>query len=116
MLNVPIYRAKKIDSDEWVEGYFYIHSNKTPFIVKHTMGLLEVDSCIYEIDLSTLAIHFDGMIDKDGKKIFASLSEDGKGGDVTNKGVVLYTKFGIYVGNNHMLYEMKSLKVIGIQK
>ena len=37
---------------------------------------------ITEIDKTTLAIHFPDMLDSQGNKIFASLSEDGKGGDI----------------------------------
>ena len=77
MNNIPIYRAKKIDSDEWVEGYL---------ITKNSIGDIDYnsDSPLYdikEIDPKTLAIHFPNMIDKNGKKIFASLNEDGIGGD-----------------------------------
>ena len=37
---------------------------------------------IYEIDPTTLSIHFPDMLDSKGNKIFASLQEDGKGGDI----------------------------------
>jgi len=52
-----------------------------------------------EIDPSTLSINFPDMLDLEGTKIFASLSEDGKGGDIlieqpyVNKWVA---KFGKY--------------------
>ena len=72
MTNIPIYRAKKQDSDEWVEGY--LNKNMSgKFVIENER--------VYKIDPSTLAIHFDGMLDKNGKKIFASLNEDGVGGD-----------------------------------
>ena len=77
--NIPIYRAKKIDSDEYVDGYSvdkYILFNDSNLI-----GLDRSDLPFYEIDPSTLAIHFPDMIDSEGTKIFASLSEDGRGGD-----------------------------------
>ena len=77
-----------------------------------------------EIDSSTLAISFNDMIDSEGTKIFASLSEDGKGGDnfieddVTR--VILFDKdLTIRVANpNHLpdkcadcLYEWFTTKV-----
>ena len=43
---------------------------------KYGVGRLAV------IDKSTLSIHFPNMIDSQGNKIFASLSEDRKGGDI----------------------------------
>ena len=104
MLNIPIYRAKKIDSDENVisssivkskawnkdKGYYYKYyllddnteADRFPIYLPHAI----------EIDPSTLSIHFPDMIASDsdrllpnGEKdlrIFASLSEDGKGGDI----------------------------------
>jgi len=95
--NIPIYRAKKIDSDEYVEGQL---------IDKHIVGSDCIESTynqgftacgrseydifksivlkqhIYEIDPTTLAIHFPDLLDSEGNKIFASLREDGKGGDI----------------------------------
>jgi len=88
MLNVPIYRAKKIDSDEWVEGTGitddFLKINTYEQFKKEDKIWLWSDYKWVEILPSTLAIHLPSMIDKDGKKIFASLSENGKGGDVIN--------------------------------
>ena len=77
---IPIYRAKKIDSDEFVEGllcrgYELRSGNEKPYIQDHTHRE-------WQINPLTLAIHFPDMIDLEGTKIFASLSEDGKGGDI----------------------------------
>ena len=41
-----------------------------------------IGSGSYPIDETTLAIHFPDMLDSQGNKIFASLQEDGKGGDI----------------------------------
>ena len=41
---------------------------------------------IYEIDPTTLSIHFPDILDSQGNKIFASLQEDGKGGDIITDG------------------------------
>jgi len=74
MTQIPIDRAKKRDSKEWVKGYLF-KRNEYFFIMVSAYD-------VYRIDPSTLAIHFPNMIDKNGKKIFASLSEDGVGGDI----------------------------------
>ena len=114
MTQIPIYRAKKIDSDEWVEGYLI-----GSYIIKDINEAISININIdlprYRIDPSTISIHLPNMLDKNNNKIFASLSKDGRGGTITNKGVVIYTKFGIYVGNNHILYEIKSLENMGIK-
>jgi len=90
-LNIPIYRAKKIDSDEYVEGclvvdsrtaQYYLLEKKEIDVDDHTIFTISVSAKPIEINPSTLAIHFPDMIGSDGTKIFASLSEDGKGGDI----------------------------------
>ena len=88
MLAIPEYRAKCIDSDEFVEGYLI----NGRFIFKEwiddvwtSFGETKSNKAlVYEIDPTTLAIHFKGMIDSEGNKIFASLSKDGKGGDIVD--------------------------------
>ncbi len=67
-MNIPIYRAKKIDSDIYITGYLYKNGD---FVTVHNI----------RIDPTTLAINLSDMLDSQGNKIFASLSEDGKGGD-----------------------------------
>lgn len=99
MSNIPIYRAKKIDSEERVEGYLvgetkiaeyepeynegYVVSHQFPSngVCESTYGQGWFTYKVFEIDSSTLSIHFTDMLDGEGNKIFASLSEDGKGGD-----------------------------------
>jgi len=82
-MNIPIYRAKKICRDDYAEGYLL---ESSVIISKKNIakdGFLPI--IVEEIDIidpSTLAIHFQDMIDSEGNKIFASLSEDGKGGDM----------------------------------
>ena len=93
-LNIPIYRAKKIDSDEYVEGFYKnVLYFKDKHIITSLVNISGVENNIqktnlwdyknHEIDQSTLAIHFPDMLDSQGNKIFASLSASGKGGDIT---------------------------------
>ena len=82
MKQVPIYRAKKKDSDEYVYGYY---TERVPHYLsgRHYIHFYNEATATYEkIDPTTLAIHFPDMLDSQGNKIFASLSEDGKGGDI----------------------------------
>lgn len=103
-MNIPIYRAKMIDSNKYVDGY-YFHQEWTGnypnedaeereeeikhFICGFTTHDIWDDEEGYfnfmglnEIDSTTLAIHFPDMLDSQGNKIFASLQEDGRGGDI----------------------------------
>lgn len=154
-MNIPIYRAKKIDSDEYVTGTVSVLWD---YIDRETEDLNEneLDEPIrrvvicgaYDnysggdgwnfrsdfIDESTLSIHFEDMLDSQGNKIFASLSEDGKGGDIitseNGNETVKFTKlegyetyqggqdkilfYGVKIGSYSL--NVEHMKVIGIQK
>ena len=84
MINLPIFRAKKIDSDEYVEGYLEEY-NTSDFYISLMPNKIDA----YKIDPTTLSIHFPDMLDSQGNKIFASLQENGKGGDKTDSGKVM---------------------------
>jgi hypothetical protein len=128
---IPIYRAKKLDSDEYVEGYYFYENID---VVKHEFK----DECREAenhyigfgngyadlIDPSTLAIHFPDILDSEGTKIFASLSEDGKGGDIIEYagqrlGTCIYSnsEFKIEKLPMRTIIELsKETKVTGIQQ
>ena len=82
-MNIPIFRAKKIDSNEYVLGwllqdcfgYYIIPTN-------NALRCESLNSESIEIDPTTLAIHFPAILDSQGNKIFASLQKDGRGGDI----------------------------------
>ena len=125
-MNIPIYRAKKIDSDEYAVGYY-------TYNIDNGLGFIWEEN-IHKVDITTLAIHFPDMLDSQGNKIFASLSEDGKGGDIleykklTNKMFfdgrevqtkITYCKFATSGFNILTVFRSKdndSFKVIGIQQ
>ena len=96
---IPIYRAKKVDSDEYIIGYllpefngkFYLSTKWTKDIDGYTPNFVQVD-------ISTLSIHFSEMLDSQGNKIFASLQEDGKDGDITlsKDGYKLYKRIYLF--------------------
>ena len=139
-MNIPIYRAKKIDSDKYIQGYllgmwgeYFISWGET----NHVPNKVQVDPL-------TLAIHFKGMIDSEGNKIFASLSDSGKGGDIVElehiryleddepsymiKGLCIFMNSSFFVEDidnkfDRVFYDEegrnfsnKELRVIGIQE
>ena len=78
-MNIPIYRAKEIDGEEYIIGSLDFNASRIDNTFYH---IITGDRYNHTIDPTTLAIHFESMIDSEGNKIFASLSEDGKGGDI----------------------------------
>lgn len=83
-INILIFRAKKIDSDEYVQGFLF---KDTDGYFRITNGIKDYKHPLklpfeYLIDTTTLSINFPDMQDSQGNKIFASLNEDGKGGDI----------------------------------
>ena len=103
MIHLPSYRAKKLDTEnEYIEG-FLKNCTDTGLDV---FWIQDKDFIDYRIDIDTLSINFPDMLDSQGNKIFASLQEDGKGGDIIkgqdygqNEYVVIYNSnifdFGI---------------------
>jgi hypothetical protein len=95
-LNIPIFRAKKMDSDDYVEGIGIEDNTLIEYIFQRSSYSSENIAKISEIDLSTISIHFPDMLaedsnsyDSNGEKdlrIFASLEEFGKGGDIVTDG------------------------------
>lgn len=101
-LNIPMYRAKKINSDKYVQGFLM---PPNPDFEDGIMSWEQTPMCPYsgytdvcmktnKIDPTTLSINFPSWKDRHNKPIFASLREDGKGGDmVKTKGMPATTPF-----------------------
>ena len=122
---IPIYRAKKVDSDEYIIGYllpefkgkFYLSTEWSKDIDGNTPNFVQVD-------ISTLSIHFSEMLDSQGNKIFASLQEDGKGGDIIETELkrvctVKYKEYFFYANNKDYhcnCFGFIHSKIIGIQQ
>lgn len=94
-MNIPIFRAKKIDSGEYIEGICVNDNLMVEYIFQKNYYSPHIAETS-EIDLSTLSIHFPNMLagdsndyDSTGEKdlrVFASLQEFGKGGDIITDG------------------------------
>ncbi len=114
-LNIPLFRAKKIDSDEYVIG-FYIFDGVRHLLLVDRGNLVQI-----QIDPTTLAIHFPDMLDSQGNKIFASLNIKG-GSLIEYEGAiyeVMYLNYLIQgVTNMHSIKSelFEYTKLIGIQK
>jgi len=127
---IPIYRAKKIDSDEYVEGHYSYDKAKDKHCIVSGVCLGDAYGLVklYEIDPSTLSINFQDMLDSQGNKIFASLSKDGNGGDMLQKdelsGYSICSFRGLEIILSHDNWitcgiekdYLSKLKIVGIKK
>ena len=77
-----LFRAKEKNSNNYVIGYEYYNHVEDEYYITHY-----VSGSNYKIDRTTRSINIEDMLDRQGNKIFASLSEDGKGGDKMLRGV-----------------------------
>ena len=128
MINLPIFRAKKLDSDEYVIGFLL--QDCFGFYIIQTDNALRCETLnqeSVEIDHQTLSISFSDMLDSQRNKIFASLSENGKGGDIIKlddniktaiwcsktQAIMLYSK---QTGSSILSLYKDDIKTIGIQE
>ena len=72
-----LFRAKEKNSNNYVIGYEYYNHVEDEYYITHY-----VSGSNYKVDRTTRSINIEDMIDSQGNKIFASLQEDGKGGDI----------------------------------
>lgn len=75
-INIPLYRAKRLSNNKYITGQFLWDNFEDKYWIR------TFHDATHRIDPTTLSIHFSKMIDVEGTKIFASLREDGKGGDI----------------------------------
>lgn len=75
---IPLYRAKSIKTGQYVIGYL----KECTDTGSDVFWIQTEDWIDYQIDISTLAILDCFNLNNENQFIFASLSSDGKGGDI----------------------------------
>lgn len=77
-----LHRAKAKNSNQYAIGWFF-KTSKQSYIIPISPSFYYI-----EVEESTLAVHHPSMLDSNNNKIFASLQEDGQGGDIDQNGKV----------------------------
>ena len=122
MINLPIYRAFSETFDKYILGVPYFSDGRYYMLVDDCNKNNNIGSGSYPIDETTLSIHFPDMLDSKGNKIFASLQEDGKGGDIMQDdeyfGIAKYKDCQFVVEYEDCIDNIDNgnFKVIGIQQ
>ena len=90
------FKAKRLDDNSWVFGYFYEENDNT-YIIENRQEESKLNRNIaYQVDPSTVC-QYSGMIDCNDKPIFEGdiIDFDGEG-EVVFKGGAFSVKFGKY--------------------
>ena len=117
-----LFRAKEKNSNNYVIGYEYYNHVEDEYYITHY-----VSGSNYKVDRTTRSINIEDMLDSQRNKIFASLQEDGKGGDIIKlddniktaiwcsrtQAIMLYSK---QTGSSILSLYEDDIKTIGIQE
>ena len=129
-LNIPIFRANIENSNNYITGNLrkILTADSDVVMIEglENLARIGINQGLYKIDETTLAVHFHDMLDSQGNKIFASLSENGKGGDIITYDedvrIIAIYKNGTFIFKDSMNLAIVPssrylrTKVIGIQK
>lgn len=94
-----LFRGKRIDNGEWVEGYFVnlwlMHYQK------HQPIITDDNAVSYDVDPSTVG-QYTGLTDKNGKKIFeGDIVKTDKFSEPNKQYIIKYDlQFGAFIGQD----------------
>jgi uncharacterized phage protein (TIGR01671 family) len=117
-----LFRAKRVDNGEWVEGYYIedIENNKAYIFDKNYASIKSgMFSCYYEVISESVGM-WTGLNDKNGKKIFEGdivIADDFSNGCCTNqlkiKTIIKFVNCGYQLNGRGYNPDFSTCEIIG---
>lgn len=97
-MNTGLYKAKRVDNGEWVEGYLIKSFTEGCYIVTHFDHILS-NIVYYEVDEKTIC-RYSEFTDKNDKKIWENdiVKEFNSSGDEWNLSQVVFADYSLNLG------------------
>lgn len=113
------FKAKRLDNNSWVLGYFYEENGNTYIIENRQKESMLNRNVTYEVDPSTVC-QFTGLKDCEGKEVWEGdivefETYDLYKGNVKTEAVIEYTSSGYVAVTDNIPYSLctKCIKVVG---
>lgn len=113
------FKAKRLDDNSWVFGYFYEENGNTYIIENRQKESLLNRNVTYEVDSSTIC-QFTGLKDCEGNEVWEGdivefETYDLYKGNVKTEAVIEYTSSGYVAVTDNIPYSLctKCIKVVG---